>query len=66
MKEGWVSNDEKDEWRMKNDEAWMMNGDDFKLLRGFADGLTDKQTFVIIESLLWLKKCQNILDKLLK
>ena len=30
MKEGW----------MKNDEQWMMD-DDFKLLRGFADWLTE-------------------------
>ena len=38
----------------------MMKGDDFKLLRGFALGLTDKrtdkQTFVNEESLLLLKK----------
>ena len=41
----------------------MMKDDDFKLLRGFADGLTDwrmnrqmdKQTFVIVELLSQLK-----------
>ena len=33
----------------------MMKDDDFKLLRGFADTLTDEQTFVIVESLLRLK-----------
>ena len=32
-----------------------MNDDDFKLLRGFADGRTNEQTFVIVESLLRLK-----------
>ena len=41
----------KDEWRMmnegwmKNDEGWrMMKDDDFKLLRGFDYGQTDKRT----------------------
>ena len=44
----------KDEWRMMNDdegwwrmmkvEGWMMKDDDFKLLRGFCDWLTDGQT----------------------
>ena len=38
----------------------MMKDDDFKLLRGFADGQTDgqtdEQTFAIVESLLRLKK----------
>ena len=41
----------KDEWRMiKNDEGWMkdewrmMKDDDFKLLKGFALGQTNKQT----------------------
>ena len=34
----------------------MMKDDDFKLFRGFADGLTDEQTFVIVESLLRLKR----------
>ena len=34
----------------------MMKDDDFKLLRGFADRLTDEQTFVIVESLSRLKK----------
>ena len=37
----------------------MMKYDDFKLLRGFdngqTDGQTDKQTFVIVESLSRLK-----------
>ena len=37
-----------------------MKDDDFKLLRGFADRQTDrwtnKQTFVIVESLLRLKR----------
>ena len=36
----------------------MMNDgkdDDFKLLRGFADGRTNEQTIVIVESLLRLK-----------
>ena len=34
MKEGW----------MKNDQGWRMKDDDFKLLRGFCDWLTDGQT----------------------
>ena len=29
---------------MENDEGWMMKDDDFKLLRGFADGQTDEWT----------------------
>ena len=33
----------------------MMKDDDFKLLRGFADKRTDKQTFVIVELLSRLK-----------
>jgi len=33
----------------------MMKNDDFKLLRGFGDGRTDEQTFVIVESLSRLK-----------
>ena len=33
----------------------MMKDDDFKLLRGFGDKQTDRQTFVIVESLLQLK-----------
>ena len=33
----------------------MIKDDDFKLLRGFTDKLTDKQTFVNVESLLRLK-----------
>ena len=45
----------KDEWTMMNDERWMMKNDDFKLLKGFADGLTDRQTFLIVELLLQLK-----------
>ena len=40
---------------MKKDEGWMMKDDDFKLLRGFGDGRTDGQTFVIVESLSRLK-----------
>ena len=47
MKEGWMKNDEvwmKDEWRMMKDEGWMMKDDDFKLLMGFCDWLTDKRT----------------------
>ena len=32
-----------------------MKDDDFKLLRGFADGRTNEQTFVIVESLSRLK-----------
>ena len=52
MKEGWMKNDEG--W-MKSDEWWMMKDDDFKLLRGFADGQTNEQTIVIVESLLQLK-----------
>ena len=35
MKERWMKNDE--EW-------WRMKDADFKLLRGFADGLTDRWT----------------------
>ena len=36
-----MKNDE-EWWRiMKKDEGWMTKDDDFKLLRGFADGLTD-------------------------
>ena len=34
----------------------MMKDDDFKLFWGFADGLTDEQTFVNVESLLRLKE----------
>ena len=34
----------KDEWRMMKDEGWMMKDDDFKLLWGFADWLTDRRT----------------------
>ena len=34
----------KDEELMMKDEELMMKDDDFKLLRGFADRLTDKQT----------------------
>ena len=41
----------------------MMKDDDFKLLRGFDNGRTDEQTdeqtFVIVESLLRLKKTEN-------
>ena len=32
-----------------------MKDDDFKLLRGFGDGRTNEQTFVIVESLSRLK-----------
>ena len=34
----------KDEWRMMKDEGWMINDDNFKLLWGFADWLTDRRT----------------------
>ena len=34
----------KDERRMMKDEGWMMKDDGFKLLRGFAEEWTDKQT----------------------
>ena len=34
----------------------MMKDYDFKLLRGFADGQTNEQTFVIVESLSQLKR----------
>ena len=40
----------------------MMKDDDFKLLRGFADTLTDKQTFVIVESLSRLKMLIDEID----
>ena len=33
----------------------MIQDDDFKLLRGFDNGQTNEQTFVIVESLLRLK-----------
>ena len=42
MKEVWRIM--KDEWRMMKDVRWMMKDDDFKLLKSFALGLTDKQT----------------------
>ena len=46
--EGWMKNDEgwrmSEQWRVKKDEGWMMKDDDFKLLRGFGDGRTDRQT----------------------
>ena len=41
----------------------MMKDDDFKLLRGFADGRTNEQTFVIVESLSRLKRV-NVTKKL--
>ena len=41
---------------MMKDEGRMMKDDDFKLFRGFADGLTDEQTFVIVELLSRLKR----------
>ena len=41
MKEGWMRNDE--EW-MKIDEGWRLKDDDFKLLRGFSDRLTEERT----------------------
>ena len=34
----------KDEWRMVKDERWKMKDDDFKLLRGFGNGQTNKRT----------------------
>ena len=53
----------KDEWRMikyecrmMKDEWWLMKDEDFKLLKGFALGRTNGQTFAIVESLSWLKK----------
>ena len=49
--EEWMKN----EIKLMKDEGWMMKNDDFKLLRGFADRLTDRQTFVIVELLLQLK-----------
>ena len=33
-----------------------MKDDDFKLLRGFDNKLTDRRTFMIVESLLRLKR----------
>ena len=36
-----------------------MKNDDFKLLKGFGDGRTDEQTFVIVESLSRLKIAQK-------
>jgi len=33
-----------DEGWMKYDEGWMMKDDDFKLLRGFDNGQTDRRT----------------------
>ena len=50
MKDEWSMM--KDEWRMMNDEGRMIKVDGFKLLRGFADRLTDGQTLVIVELLL--------------
>ena len=44
MNEGWM----KDEWRMNEgwmkDKEWMMKYDDFKLLRGFDNGQTNRRT----------------------
>ena len=65
MKNEWMKNDEgwmKDEWRMMKDEEWMMKDNDFKLLRGSVNTdrqtnrLTDEHTYVIVESLLRLKR----------
>ena len=57
MKEGWMKNDEC--WRL-NDEGWW-----FQAVEGFCDWLTDRQTdgwtFVNVESLLQLKKCELLL-----
>ena len=36
-------------------EWWVMKDGDFKLLRGFADGQTNRRTFVNVESLSRLK-----------
>ena len=50
MKEGWMKNDEG--WKMK-DEGWW-----FQAVVGFCrrtNEQTDGQTFVIVESLSWLK-----------
>ena len=44
----------------------MMKDDDFKLLRGFDNGQTNKQTFVIVESLSRLKNLTKIQLKLLQ
>ena len=49
MKTSWKAYKSRNEGRMneewmKNDEGWMLKDDDFKLLRGFADWLTDEQT----------------------
>ena len=47
IKEEWMENDEgwlkNDEGRKMNDEWWRMKDDDFKLLKGFALGQTNKQ-----------------------
>ena len=47
------------------DEELMMKDDDFKLLRGFDYGQTDRQTelrtFVNVESLSRLKICRKVL-----
>ena len=32
------------EWRMMKDEGWRMKDDDFKLLRGFDNGQTNRRT----------------------
>ena len=46
----------------------MFKDDDFKLLRGFADGWKDRQTngetFVIVELLLRLKKFPRVIELL--
>ena len=41
----------------------MMKDDDFKLLKGFALGRTNGQTFAIVESLSRLKICLDLYYK---
>ena len=43
MKEGWWRM-MKDEWTMMKDEWSMMKDNDFKLLRGFDNGQTNRRT----------------------
>ena len=42
--------------REMKERWWRMNDDDFKLMMGFGDGQTDRQTYVIVELVSWLKK----------
>ena len=58
MKEVWMKNDEG--W-MKSDEWWRMKDDDFKLWWVLlTNERTNKQAFVIVESLSRLKKSSKI------